>query len=638
MNAVGRWLWYLLPGNPMVVRVVQGGSQRPRHLWVRMGYLGALIVMVIMGLLSGGGLGEQMSLSDLAKAGAQVFGIISYGQVVLVCLLAPLFMAGAIAHEQSGQTYNILLTTPLTNLQIVLGSLMGRLFFVLALLASGLPLFSVLLIFGGVPIRSVFAAFMVAGLTALLVGSVAVTLSVFRAGGRKAVFVFVIAVATWLVASYAMDRVVLRQSPIVPNGTTWLTPLHPLLVLESWTNQSGYRPPTAEELVEYAAPVRFYLSQPLAAFATICTGVSTVLIVLCSVLLRAIGTADGRMQIAVRKWLRLHGEGERTRPAREVWHNPIAWREAAARNATLGKMLARWSFIAIGLAFALGLVLYYHGGSLKTEQMRLIVLYTVIGELAVIALVAVNMAATAVAREREDGTLDLLLTTPITPSQYLTGKLRGMIAYLTPMLAVPLGTLGLAGLYCLAVDGGVLGHHGGAVVDRGANPLWEYAVNVYHAPGGPGGGGPAYVLPAVLPEAALVATVATLPFIALCVMIGLHFSLKSKGSLGAVVATVGVAGAAAGTVGLCAFQAGASVPIIGPAIAAWSPAAAAFALVYPEAALAETLEDSGPATARFSLLVGAFIAALAYTGIIYAIRAHLVQNFDMTVRKLAGTK
>ncbi|MEZ6190371.1 MAG: hypothetical protein R3C45_03675 [Phycisphaerales bacterium] len=47
-----------------------------------------------------------------------MFAIISYGQVVLVCSLSPLFMAGAIGRTR-GQTYNILLTTPLSNLQIV---------------------------------------------------------------------------------------------------------------------------------------------------------------------------------------------------------------------------------------------------------------------------------------------------------------------------------------------------------------------------------------------------------------------------------------------------------------------------------------------------------------------------------------
>ena len=171
-----------------------------------MGYLGVLILLVLFGLLTGGGLKPDLALNDLAQAGAQVFRIVAYGQVILVCLLAPLFMAATISSEQQGETYDILMTTPLSSLQIVLGSLMGRLFFVLALLLSGLPLFSILLLFGGVPITSVWSAMTVAAMTALFMGAVAVTLSVLRAGGRKAVFGFVIAVAGYLMAAYLPGR------------------------------------------------------------------------------------------------------------------------------------------------------------------------------------------------------------------------------------------------------------------------------------------------------------------------------------------------------------------------------------------------------------------------------------------------
>ncbi len=252
MQAIGRWLWRLGPGNPMVVRIVEGGSRRSQHLWARMGYLGVLIGLVVMGLLTSGGLGENVDLGDLAISGSWVFALVAYGQVVGVCLLAPLFMAGAIASEQSGKTYNILLTTPLSNLQIVLGSLMGRLFFVLALLLSGLPLFAVVLVFGGVRTESVLVAFAVAGCTAVLVGSVAVTLSVVRAGGRKAVYVFVIGIAGYLGVVYGLDRGLVRVIDPAPT-TTWLTAWHPLLVLESSLLTTNYRPPTPQELSSAAA-------------------------------------------------------------------------------------------------------------------------------------------------------------------------------------------------------------------------------------------------------------------------------------------------------------------------------------------------------------------------------------------------
>ncbi len=62
---------------------------------------------------------------------------------------ARFFTAGAITQEKDSQTYDILLATPLTNGQIVLGSMLSRLFFVVALLLSGIPVFSITQVFGG---------------------------------------------------------------------------------------------------------------------------------------------------------------------------------------------------------------------------------------------------------------------------------------------------------------------------------------------------------------------------------------------------------------------------------------------------------------------------------------------------------
>ena len=118
-----------------------------------------------------------------------IFGLIDNG-ILLVCLLTPVFMSGAIAHEANPRTWEILLSTPLNSLQIVLGNLFGRFFFVMALLVSSLPLFMVLRFFGGVPGQSIIGAFLIAAFCALLVASIAVTLSVTRSGGRRAVFIF----------------------------------------------------------------------------------------------------------------------------------------------------------------------------------------------------------------------------------------------------------------------------------------------------------------------------------------------------------------------------------------------------------------------------------------------------------------
>jgi AcrR family transcriptional regulator len=127
-----------------------------RDLLVRGATLGLLMLLVVFALLGEGG-----TLKDMAQRGAGAFTLISYAQVAAICLLTPLFMAGAIAQESNPRTWEVLLTTPLSSAQIVLGNLMGRLFFAIALLVATLPLCLVTRIFGGVRGSGIFASFTV---------------------------------------------------------------------------------------------------------------------------------------------------------------------------------------------------------------------------------------------------------------------------------------------------------------------------------------------------------------------------------------------------------------------------------------------------------------------------------------------
>lgn len=165
MVTVGNYLWRLIPANPILLRIIKTGGQRRRDLLIRCIYLGLLIGAVILGLVASVSTYSTANLTDLASISGKIFRSISYLQLGLVALLAPIFTASAISQEQDHQTYDILLSTPLTNSQIVLGSLFSRLFFVLSLLVSGIPVFAITQVFGGVAIKSIFWSFLIAATT-----------------------------------------------------------------------------------------------------------------------------------------------------------------------------------------------------------------------------------------------------------------------------------------------------------------------------------------------------------------------------------------------------------------------------------------------------------------------------------------
>ena len=233
-----------------------------------------------------------------------------------------------------------------------------------------------------------------------------------------------------------------------------------------------------------------------------------------------------------------------------------------------------------------------------------------------ITLVAIVSAASTIASEREDGTLDLLLTTPLTPAAYLGGKTRGLIRFLGPMLAVPILTLVLPALYVLA---GGLGGLGPVTTPQTV-------------------GTTTMELPVVLPVAAIVAPFTSIPFIAFCIVGGLQWSLKSRGVIGATVGSFSIILAVSVALGMCGWNAGTDISFIGPMFTALSPVTAAQACINPATAVTATLVTDGHADAADApLVVGSLFAAGFYLGVAVVMKNSMVRSFDVTVRRLAGT-
>ena len=231
-----RWFLRFGPLNPIALRLVANGSRRMKHMYIRSAYLAVLIIVLLWSLLIRGG-SAQLGYRELAQAGAASFLVIAYLQIGLICVIAPVFMAGAIVQEANPKTWEVLLTTPMSAAEIVLGNLFGRLFFILALLFASLPLFALVQYFGGVPGRSIFASYLIAACAAILAGAIAISLAVSRRAGRRAVFVFYICVISYLVVTMGIDAL-LRTRTGNP-GVTLMTIVNPFLALHALLSPSN---------------------------------------------------------------------------------------------------------------------------------------------------------------------------------------------------------------------------------------------------------------------------------------------------------------------------------------------------------------------------------------------------------------
>src|SRR5580700_7771941 len=93
-----------------------------------------------------------------SAVGVALFLTLSYAQLALLLLLAPIFSAGAITIEKEQRTLAGLLTSLLTSGQIWWGKFVASLLFVLLLLVTSLPVLSMAFAFGGIGPWEIFSA------------------------------------------------------------------------------------------------------------------------------------------------------------------------------------------------------------------------------------------------------------------------------------------------------------------------------------------------------------------------------------------------------------------------------------------------------------------------------------------------
>ncbi|HOB73819.1 MAG TPA: ABC transporter permease subunit [Phycisphaerae bacterium] len=605
---IGLALWRLLPANPIVLRVVHVGSKRIQHLWARVGYLLILLgVMMAMYLFSNQG----GTLADMAKSATNVFAYIAILQLAMICLLAPVFTAGAISQEKDAETFNVLLTTPLTNAQIVLGSLMSRLFFVLALLLAGLPIFCITMLYGGVTTRQVFLSLGIAAATALTTGALAILISVVRVGTRNTIFSFYLGNAFFLITGLALGSwpqtfVPESANPATPGeGMSWLALIHPFLALDvalHWTAA-----PDQASVAHYAWPLNRMLPAPHVAYMTIMFAVSTLMVILATFFVRR-GVKQGEVGVFARlfsRWSLKSREGERRRRARRVWSNPVAWREAVTRANAASSSLVRYGYIGVGVVAALLYVIALKTGQFPTRGEALDWLVGIVMlEFGTVVLMAANTAATAITREREAGTMELLLTTPLTSKYIIWGKLRGLVSFALPLMAVPsLTVLVVAFLEWLSPQ-----------FPATAGTLQQPVVSLASA-----------IL--LIPLLAVYA--------AFTCLLGLHISLKSRRSVQAVLASVGILVVIGFGLSLCALASAGSAPQLGAMMIPLTFVTAIWYVLTPDA-LTRTGGLGSVVTVQdiqVLMVFGTVVALGLYGAIVAGTYRSMVTNFDMIVRK-----
>ena len=589
--------------NPICIRLIGAASRRKRDLSIRSIYVALLGIVLFVGLLGITATG-RFSLRELAAGSASVFTFLAVMQLILICLFTPIFMSGAIAKEANPKTWDILLTTPMSPLQIVLGNLFGRLFFIISLSIAALPLMIVTQFFGGVPLETILLTQLVAICLALFIAAVAISMSVTRTAGRKAAVSFFVITIFVLAATFTADHSI--RAPIgsgqAGEFTTFLTPLNPFLVLETLLHPSGYVIPTTSPLPQ---PFAWLALHPIAGWCWWTTIASFMLITLSSLNVRKLGQRESKIP-----WTqRLFQQRVMPEQSHAVSGNPIAWRERVTRHRNLGSLIARWGFASLsGLTFIILSTLYFTS-SITPDYFRSAMVILVTGEILIVTFVAISLSASSIAKEREDGSLDLLLTTAMTPHTYLMGKVIGLVMHLLPIVVTPCVTMMAIGCF--------------VIINPDLAIVPDQIV-----------GNNTVLVPMALYLPALLTPLVFIPFIAFCLTLGLMWSIRSRGSISAIVTSMILVFIVAGGLGLCLGPAG-QMSHAGSFFAALSPISNVFA-TFSSVKIIPSVIENGVQTANFSMGAASVLSGVVWTVVSIGLLKSISASFVVTVRRLAG--
>ncbi|MFV9507331.1 MAG: ABC transporter permease [Oscillochloridaceae bacterium umkhey_bin13] len=168
-----------------------------------------------------------------AQVGQALFRGLAFAELFLVVVLAPAFTAGAISGEREQLTYDMLLATPLQVGQILWGKLLAALSYLFLLIIAAIPLFSVVLIFGGVEVTAVLQALVLLVLTAIFFGALGLTCSalVRRTAQATAVayVLTLVLVGVPIVIASAWNQLAPMPGQSVPSALLYLNPFSALL-------------------------------------------------------------------------------------------------------------------------------------------------------------------------------------------------------------------------------------------------------------------------------------------------------------------------------------------------------------------------------------------------------------------------
>lgn len=402
--------------------------KRPKTYLGRGIYVTTLFLLLCTGYLVLDGSRSLATTGDSARFAGWMFTLLAPLQLLILTSLAAVGAASSVAQEKDRRTLVLLLMTRLSGFEVVAGKLSATLLAPLSMLLCALPLFFALPLLGGVSPWQVLLVTAVTAASVLLSGSIGTVIGMWREKTFQAIALTVLALLMYV----GIGELVAAASTQLPE-TVVLAFSPPRALLAAASPMSSLSEQTALGVMTFVAATL------LLTVLVLVIGVARVRHWNPSREVRLKATASDDQAESAAK---LSPQSWKVRAPRRVWDNPILWREIRTWAYGRKVVVIRVAFAALFTLVAAVLYLQIQSGVAFEPGARigraLPSVTLPLAALGVISLVLVNaLAVNSVTGERDGLALDLLLVTDLDPSEFIFGKLLGVMYVGKEMILLP---------------------------------------------------------------------------------------------------------------------------------------------------------------------------------------------------------
>ncbi|BCW95031.1 MAG: ABC transporter permease subunit [Fimbriimonadales bacterium] len=189
-------------GNPVIGRELRVRVRMERGYLLQAFYLAFLILVVALAYQAA--IGDNPNLTnpvEIQKALVEFYRVVLSTLILLIVLVAPALTANAITLERERKTMDLLLATPLTARQLLVGKLVGSFAFIVLLLALTLPISAVSVLLGGVSFPELLKAYLLIACGGLVLCAIALFTSAYARSSTLAVLWSYLRVGGFLLAT-----------------------------------------------------------------------------------------------------------------------------------------------------------------------------------------------------------------------------------------------------------------------------------------------------------------------------------------------------------------------------------------------------------------------------------------------------